>query len=136
MAMRYFAEVINGIVQRTIVADQDFIDTGSVGNPANWIETSQDTKGGVNAKGEAPLRKNYAMGGFTYDCTRDAFIAPKPFASWLLDEASCLWKAPIAKPVDGKIYRWNEAIVNWEEAVLQAEQLAASALANEVLDAN
>ena len=117
--MRYFAEVIDGVVQRTIVADQDFIDTGSVGNPANWIETSQDTKGGINSKGETPIRKNYAMGGYTYDAVRDAFIAPKPYPSWVLDETTCLWQAPVAKPattVDSPLvgYRWNEATLSWD----------------------
>ena len=134
--MSHYAEVINGIVQRVIVADQDFIDTGSVGNPANWIQTSYNTKGGVHNEGGTPLRKNYAGGGYTYDKARDAFIPPQTFPSWILDESTCLWVAPIPMPTDGKIYRWNEALNNWEEAVLPAEQQAAIATANEVLDAN
>ena len=134
--MRYFAEVIHGVVQRTIVADQDFIDTGSVGDPANWVETSQDTKGGVNAKGEAPLRKNYAMGGYSYDSVLDAFIAPKPFASWVLDETSCLWKAPVPRPTDGKVYEWNEALNNWTEVPSTLENQEALAYAARILDAN
>ena len=59
------------------------------------------------------IRKNYAGIGFTYDATRDAFIAPKPYASWLLDETTCLWVAPTLMPQDGKLYRWNEDSQSW-----------------------
>jgi len=62
----------------------------------------------------ANLRKNYAGIGYTYDAPRDAFIPPKPFDSWLLDEASCQWIAPVAYPTDGFTYFWNEAAVDWE----------------------
>ena len=134
--MSHYAEVINGIVQRTIVADQDFIDTGCVGNPANWIETSIETRGGVHSEGGTPLRKNYASGGYSYDPVRDAFIPPRTFPSWVLDESTCLWESPIPMPTDGKVYEWNEVIVNWTQVPSTPEQLAASALANEVLDAN
>jgi hypothetical protein len=62
----------------------------------------------------ANLRKNYAGIGYTYDAPRDAFIPPKPFDSWLLDEATCQWEAPVAYPTDGFTYFWNEAAVDWE----------------------
>ena len=115
--IRYFAEVIEGIVARVIVADQDFIDTGSVGNRENWIETS------------TAIRKNRASGGYTYDSARDAFIPVKQFSSWVLDETTCRWKAPVAKPRDGKYYRWNEAALNWAEIIVTPENQAVLALA-------
>jgi hypothetical protein len=61
------------------------------------------------------FRKNYAGIGYTFDAGRDAFIAPKPFESWLLDEATCRWEAPVPYPTDGALYSWNESTVNWEE---------------------
>lgn len=77
--------------------------------------TSYNTQGGVHAFGGTPYRKNYAGIGFTYDSVRDAFIPPKPYASWILNENSCLWEAPIIYPQDDKIYDWNEDILNWVE---------------------
>jgi hypothetical protein len=61
------------------------------------------------------FRKNYAGIGFTYDASRDAFIPPKPYASWVLNEDTCLWDAPVAYPDDGKTYSWDEATTNWIE---------------------
>ena len=60
------------------------------------------------------IRKNYAGIGYTYDKNRDAFIAPKPFNSWILNESTCLWEAPVVYPTDGNRYKWNEEILNWE----------------------
>lgn len=80
-----------------------------------WLETSFNTRGGVHALGGTPLRKNYAGVGYTYDSQRDAFIPPKPFASWVLNEDTCLWDAPVAAPDDGKIYVWDEDAQNWVE---------------------
>jgi hypothetical protein len=77
--------------------------------------TSYNTIGGVNTAGGTAFRKNYAGIGYTYDSTRDAFIAPKPFASWILDEETCEWNAPVEYPVDGKLYNWNEATLSWDE---------------------
>lgn len=74
--------------------------------------TSYNTSGGVHANGGTPLRKNYAGIGYTYDVIRDAFIAPKPFASWLLNETSCIWEAPMPMP-QGGLYYWNEATISW-----------------------
>ena len=77
--------------------------------------TSYNTHGGIHTSGGAPLRKNYAGIGFSYDAGRDAFIPPKPFASWLLNEETCLWHAPVAYPDDGKQYKWNENTQAWAE---------------------
>jgi len=118
--MAHFAQIdVNNIVTRVIVAEQNFIDSGEVGNPSWWIQTSYNTRGGVHygddgqPDGGVALRKNYAGVGFTYDSERDAFVPPRPYASWTLDEATCLWKAPVAYPTDGKIYNWNESIQTW-----------------------
>ena len=121
--MSHFAEINNdGIVQRVIVAGQYFINSGKVGDPNNWIQTSYNTRGGVHyapnsrePDGGIALRKNYAGKGYTYDETRDAFIPPKAFPSWLLDEDTCKWKAPIPKPDDDKRYYWDEETTNWVE---------------------
>ena len=84
---------------------------------AVWKQTSYNTIGGVHSSGGTPFRKNHAGIGYTYDSNRDAFIAPKPFNSWILNEDTCIWEAPIAYPVDSNInniYTWNEEILNWE----------------------
>jgi hypothetical protein len=75
--------------------------------------TSYNTRGGVHTLGGTPLRKNYAGIGYTYDSERDAFIPPKPYVSWLLNENTCLWDAPVAMPDDGELYHWNEATLSW-----------------------
>jgi hypothetical protein len=75
--------------------------------------TSFNTMGGVHQTGGTPFRKNYAGIGFTYDAQRDAFIPPKPFASWVLNEDTCLWDAPVAMPSDGQMYQWDEATLLW-----------------------
>jgi hypothetical protein len=80
-----------------------------------YKQTSYNTHGGVHALGSTPLRKNYAGIGYTYDAGRDAFIPPKPYASWLLNETTCLWDAPVAYPDDGKRYSWDEATTSWVE---------------------
>ena len=77
--------------------------------------TSYNTKAGVHSNGGTPFRKNYAGIGYTYDQARDAFIPPKPFASWILDENTCLWQAPVNYPDDGKNYHWDENTVSWIE---------------------
>jgi hypothetical protein len=77
--------------------------------------TSYNTRGGVHSEGGTPFRKNYAGIGYTYDPQRDAFIPPKPFASWVLDETTCLWAAPTPMPTDGKMYRWDEDTTSWVE---------------------
>ncbi len=118
--MSHFAEINKeGIVLRVIVAEQDFIDSGLVGDPKNWIQTSYNTIGGVNKKGGSPLRKNFAGVDYTYDKDRDAFLAPQPYQSWILDEKSCLWNAPIPYPLDNKNYEWDEKTLSWKEIILQ-----------------
>ena len=78
--------------------------------------TSYNTAGGVHSNGGTPYRKNYAGIGYTYDAGRDAFIAPKPFASWGLNETSCTWEAPTPMPTEaGKFYRWDEPTTSWVE---------------------
>jgi hypothetical protein len=76
--------------------------------------TSYNTRGGVHSEGGTPFRKNYAGIGYTYDFARDAFIPPKPFDSWTLNENSCLWEAPVAMPDDGQQYNWNEETTSWD----------------------
>lgn len=111
--MSHFAKVENGIVTQVIVAEQDVIDSGLFGE--GWVQTSYNTYGGVHKNGGIPLRKNYAGIGYTYDVVRDAFISPKPFASWVLDENTCLWNSPTPMPTDGKMYAWNESTLSWIE---------------------
>ena len=104
--MSHFAEInSDSIVQRVIVAEQDFINSGLVGDSFNWVQTSYNSN----------FRKNYAGTGYTYDKTRDAFIAPQPYASWTLVEATCQWEAPVAYPTDGKMYTWDEDTTAWVE---------------------
>ena len=100
----------NGIEQE--VNGIDFL-TKLTGYPV-WKQTSYNTHGGVHSSGGTPLRKNHAGIGMTYDETRDAFIPKKPFNSWILNETTCLWNAPVAYPTDGGKYTWNETNLNWE----------------------
>jgi hypothetical protein len=113
--MAHFAKVVEGKVTQVIVAEPDFFATFVDSSPGEWIQTSYNTKGGVHVSGGTPLRKNYAGIGYTYDRERDAFIPPQPYASWSLNEDTCLWSAPIPYPTDGKEYRWNENAQSWEE---------------------
>ena len=100
--MAYYAKVNNGIVEKVIVADASYFTNFVDSTPGTWIETS-DT-----------IRKNYAGVGYIYDEDRDAFIAPKPYQSWTLDETTCRWQPPVDKPTDGKPYNWNEEDQTWE----------------------
>ena len=81
---------------------------------AIWKQTSYNTIAGVHTKGGVPFRKNHAGIGYTYDEDRDAFVPPKPYQSWILNENTCDWEAPVAYPTDGGKYSWNETILNWE----------------------
>jgi len=117
--MSHYAKVENGIVAQVIVAEQDVIDSGIFGH--GWVQTSYNTRGGVHYNPQTgsddqskALRKNYAGIGYAYDETRDAFIPPQPFSSWLLDEQTCLWNAPVAYPTDGNMYSWNEQTQSWD----------------------
>ena len=113
--MTHFAEIdSNGIVIRVIVADQDFINSGKVGDPKNWIKTSYNTRGGIHKQGKTPLRKNYAGIGYTFDKIRNCFIPPKPYPSWILNEQTTNYESPTPMPKDGKNHRWNESTKTWE----------------------
>jgi len=126
--MGHFAKVSNGIVTRVIVAEADFFNNFVDDSPGQWIQTSYNTRGGVHYQPNTnepsedqskALRKNYAGIGYTYDSTRDAFIPPQPFNSWTLNEDTCLWDSPVPYPEDGKLYEWNEELVNWEEVIIE-----------------
>ncbi|WMM95605.1 hypothetical protein CRP143_gp40 [Roseobacter phage CRP-143] len=118
--MAHFAKVQDGVVTQVIVAEPEFFDTFVDTTPGEWLQTSYNTRGGVHygqdgePDGGVALRKNYAGIGFTYDNTRDAFIPPKPYASWTLNEDSCLWECPVAYPTDGQMYEWNEDAQSWD----------------------
>lgn len=117
--MAYFARIEQGIVTEVLsVSDeqehrgQNFL-ADDLGLGGVWVQTSYNTRGGVHINGGTPLRKNYAGIGYTYDEQRDAFIPPQPYASWVLDEDSCLWESPVPYPADGQMYQWDEATVSW-----------------------
>jgi hypothetical protein len=112
--MAHFAKVVDGLVTQVIVAEQEFFNTFVDSSPGQWIQTSYNTHGGVHPEGR-PLRKNYAGIGFTYDAGRDAFIPPKPYSKWVLNEQTCLWDAPTQMPNDGKRYSWDDNAGNWVE---------------------
>jgi hypothetical protein len=100
----------NGVEQENIGVDFLTKLTGW----AIWKQTSYNTKGGVHSLGGTPLRKNHASIGMTYDEDRDAFIPKKPFNSWILNEDTCRWEAPVAYPDDGQSYKWNESTLTWD----------------------
>ena len=104
--MSHFAKIdSNNIVTEVIVAEQDFINSGAVGDSFLWIQTSYNKN----------FRKNFASKGFTYDKTKDAFIPPQPYPSWTLNETTCQWEAPSARP--GLYYKWNETDQQWNEVI-------------------
>jgi hypothetical protein len=113
--MSHFAKVLDSKVVSVIVAEPEFFETFVDSSPGEWIQTSYNTYGGVHKNGGTPLRKNYAGIGFTYDRVKDAFIPPKPFASWTLNDDTCLWEAPVPMPDDGKNYKWIESTTSWLE---------------------
>ena len=120
--MAHYAKIVDGIVTQVIVAEADFFDTFVDDSPGEWVQTSYNTLGGVHydpetrePDGGVALRKNYAGVGFTYDSDRDAFIAPKPFESWTLNDTTCLWEAPVEYPDDGNKYIWDESTTSWVE---------------------
>jgi len=127
--MASFAKIENNIVTTVVsvvnevLKDSNGIEQENIGiqflknlyNEPNavWKQTSYNTIGGIHKLGGTPFRKNHAGIGYTYDSNRDAFIAPKPYNSWLLNETTCNWEAPIAYPTDGQRYSWNEENQNW-----------------------
>ena len=112
--MAHWAHLTNGIVDQVIVIDEETLALGHWGDPSEWKQTSYRTQGGQHPEGK-PFRFNYAGLGYSYDAQRDAFIPPKPFASWSLNETTCLWDAPTPIPTDGKMYRWDEEQLVWVE---------------------
>ena len=127
--MAHYAKVKDGVVTQVIVAEPEFFDTFVDNEPGEWLKTSYNMRGGVYydpATNEAAAdqsvitgdegreRKNYAGIGFTYDRDRNAFIPPQPYASWTLNDTSCLWEAPVAYPDDGEMYTWNEETTSWD----------------------
>ena len=128
--MGHYAKIVNNKVVKVIVATQDFIDGYNDNEPeltkypSSWVKTSYNTRGGVHYQPNTDipsedqsksLRKNFAGIGYTYDESRDAFIPPKPFDSWLLNEETCLWESPIEYPNDGNQYVWDESTISWKE---------------------
>ena len=118
--MSHFAQVIDGKVAQVIVAEQDFINSGVVGDPSQWIQTSYNTRGNVHydpitntPDGGIALRANYAGIGYTYDAVNDVFYSPKPYASWTISAPNWTWTPPSAYPTDGQHYTWDEATLSW-----------------------
>jgi hypothetical protein len=116
--MAHYAKVKDGIVVNVIVAEAEFFNTFVDDTPGEWIQTSYNTRGGIHyepnsntqsADQSKALRKNFAGIGYIYDQTRDAFYRPQPYASWTLNETTCLWEPPIVKPTTG-IYEWDEEL--------------------------
>ena len=121
----------NFVTQVIVGADETYLINGlntenNYSNLYNCVakRTSYNTRGGVHYQGDnntpsidqsKAFRKNHAGIGYYYDSIRDAFIPPKPFPSWVLNEESCLWDSPVPYPNDGKMYEWNEDILNWQE---------------------
>ena len=119
--MAHFAKVINGIVDRVIVAEQDFFDTFVATSAGEWIQTSYNTLGNIHygqdglPDGGTPLRGNYAGIGYIYDRENDVFYAPQPYPSWILNKNTWLWDAPVAFPAEllHKPYAWDESTQSW-----------------------
>jgi|TARA_R110000782_G_scaffold93329_2_gene176854 hypothetical protein len=105
-------EVVSNDIATTEQAGVDFLN--NLYNTSDvWKQTSYNTIGGVHLLGGTPFRKNYAGVDYSYDQIKDAFISPKPFNSWVLNEDTCHWGPPIAYPTDGNNYTWNEETLNW-----------------------
>ena len=124
--MAHFAKIneSNIVTQVVVVNDSDGNNDTNGQNFLNnlfktthtWKKTSYNTYGNTHRLGGTPYRKNFASVGFTYDSSRDAFIEPKPYNSWTLNETTCLWESPVAYPSDGKSYEWDEDNRQWVEA--------------------
>jgi hypothetical protein len=112
--MSHFAKVLDGKVVQVIVAESDFFNTFVDSSPGQWIQTSYNTHGNQHPENR-PLRGNYAGIGYTYDSANDVFYAPKPYASWILNQSTWSWEAPVPMPTDDKLYKWDEATLNWVE---------------------
>jgi len=113
--MAHFAKVNQGIVEKIIVAEQDFIDNLVDDSPGEYIQTSYNTYGGEHRLGGTALRKNFAAVGGNYDSEKDAFYNKQPYPSWTLNNTTYIWECPVTYPDDGKIYNWNETTKAWDE---------------------
>ena len=122
--MAHFAKLgVGNIIEKVSVVSNDIATTEQAGvdflnnlygSRDVWKQTSYNTKAGVHLNGGTAFRKNYAGVGYTYDQTRNAFIPPKPYNSWTLNETTCLWEAPVALPDTENIYTWNEETTTWD----------------------
>ena len=106
-------EVVSSDVATTEQAGVDFLNN-LYGTRDVWKQTSYNTYGGVHKLGGTPFRKNFAAVGGKYDPIRDAFYHPQPYFSWILNENTCIWEAPIPYPTDGQEYNWNETNQIWD----------------------
>ena len=120
--MAHYAKVVNGKVDQVIVAEPDFFDSFVDSSPGEWIQTSYNTRGGVHydpetnePDGGEQLRYNFAGVGYNYDAQADAFYAPQPFSSWILNTESYIWEAPTPMPDDDNRYTWNEETTSWDQ---------------------
>jgi len=120
--MAHYAKVVNGIVERVVVAEEDFFQTFPEKFDGEWIQTSYNTRGGIHYQPNSnvpsedqskALRKNYAGFGYTHDRVRDAFIAPQPYPSLTLNEDTCLWDSPIPRPIGVYVLDWDEKNLSW-----------------------
>jgi hypothetical protein len=118
--MAHFAQLENNIVTKVIVvANQTILDENGNESEQIGIDFCSNLLGGtwIQTSYNSNIRKNFAGIGYIYDEGRDAFIAPKPYNSWLLEETTCQWKAPVDMPTDGKVYSWNEETLTWTESI-------------------
>lgn len=113
--MSHYAKILDGKVVQVIVAEEDFFDTFVDSSPGQWLQTSYNTVGNEHRFDGTPLRGNYAGIGYVYDHAADVFYAPRPFASWILNNDTWLWAAPVDMPADEKQYQWDEPTVSWIE---------------------
>ena len=111
--MSHYAKVVDGKVTQVIVAEADFFNNFVDSSPGSWIQTSYNTKGNQHLNNGTPLRGNYAGIGYTYDAQSDVFYAPQPYASWVLNQSTWLWEAPIPVPTEGGPFAWNETDQTW-----------------------
>ena len=119
--MAHFAKIQNGKVTKVIVAEPEFFNTFVDDSPGQWLQTSYNTRGGVHydpetrePDGGVALRMNFAGIGYDYNAALDAFIPPKPYDSWVLNEETCLWEPPTPYPDDGEMYQWDESTTSWQ----------------------
>jgi hypothetical protein len=118
--MSHYANILDGLVTQVIVADQDFINSGIMGDPTTWIQTSYNTRGNVHydpvtnlPDGGTPLRGNYAGPGYIYDKTHDVFYTQSPHPNWILNTTTWTWDPPIPCPSDGNSYVWSDSSSSW-----------------------